>query len=56
MVDVGRGKLSSGVGSEIPRPLDTVIVGGLVSSTFLTLFVLPVLFASFPKGKLNDIA
>ena len=48
--------LSSGVGSEIQRPLATVIVGGLVTSTFLTLFVLPVLFASFSKGKLNDIA
>jgi len=48
--------LSSGVGSEIQRPLATVIVGGLVTSTFLTLFVLPVLFARFSKGKLEDMA
>jgi cobalt-zinc-cadmium resistance protein CzcA len=48
--------LSSGVGSEIQRPLATVIVGGLVTSTFLTLFVLPVLFARFSKGKLEEMA
>ena len=47
--------LSSGVGSEIQRPLATVIVGGLVTSTFLTLFVLPCLFNWFSKGKLADI-
>jgi len=47
--------LSNGVGSEIQRPLATVIVGGLVTSTFLTLFVLPALFAWFSKGKLEDI-
>ena len=47
--------LSNGVGSEIQRPLATVIVGGLVTSTFLTLFVLPALFAWFSKGKLADM-
>ncbi|MCF6262556.1 MAG: CusA/CzcA family heavy metal efflux RND transporter [Xanthomonadales bacterium] len=46
--------LSSGVGSEIQRPLATVIVGGLVTATFLTLFVLPVLFAWFSKSKLTE--
>ncbi len=46
--------LSSGVGSEIQRPLATVIVGGLVTATFLTLFVLPVLFAWFSKAKLAE--
>jgi cobalt-zinc-cadmium resistance protein CzcA len=35
---------SQGVGSEIQRPLATVVVGGLFSSTPLTLFVLPVLY------------
>ena len=48
--------LSNGVGAEIQKPLASVIVGGLVTATFLTLFVLPVLFASFSKGKLNDMA
>lgn len=40
---------SSGVGSEVQRPLATVVVGGLVSSTLLTLYVLPALFALFTR-------
>jgi len=44
--------LASGVGSEVQRPLATVVVGGLVSSTFLTLFVLPALFGTFSKKLL----
>jgi len=44
--------LSTGVGSEVQRPLATVVVGGLASSTLLTLFVLPVLYAWFSKSKL----
>jgi cobalt-zinc-cadmium resistance protein CzcA len=39
--------LSQGVGSEIQRPLATVVVGGLFSSTPLTLVVLPVLYLLF---------
>jgi len=46
--------LSNGVGAEIQKPLATVIVGGLVTATFLTLFVLPVLFAWFSKGRLSQ--
>jgi len=45
--------LSTGVGSEIQKPLATVVIGGLVSSTILTLFVLPVLFETFSKSKTN---
>ena len=48
--------LSNGVGAEIQKPLASVIVGGLVTATFLTLFVLPVLFARFSKSKLEDMA
>ncbi len=48
--------LSSGVGSEIQRPLATVIVGGLGTSTVLTLFVLPVRFARFSTGELQQLA
>ncbi|WDE05259.1 efflux RND transporter permease subunit [Thalassomonas viridans] len=48
--------LSSGVGAEIQKPLATVIVGGLVTATLLTLFVLPVLYTWFSKGKLADMA
>ena len=35
---------ASGIGSEVQRPLATVVIGGLVSSTLLTLVVLPVLY------------
>lgn len=37
--------LSQGVGAEVQRPLASVVIGGVVSSTLLTLVVLPVLFA-----------
>ena len=43
--------LSTGIGSEIQRPLATVVVGGLVSATLLTLFILPVLYEYFSKRK-----
>jgi cobalt-zinc-cadmium resistance protein CzcA len=36
--------LASGVGSEVQRPLATVVVGGLVTSTFTTLIVMPALY------------
>jgi cobalt-zinc-cadmium resistance protein CzcA len=39
--------MSTGVGTEIQKPLATVIIGGLVSATLLTLFVLPVLYRRF---------
>jgi len=39
--------LATGIGSEVQRPLATVVVGGLISSTLLTLFVLPVLYGRF---------
>jgi cobalt-zinc-cadmium resistance protein CzcA len=38
---------ATGPGSEIQRPLAIVVIGGLVSSTFLTLFILPILFKLF---------
>ena len=43
--------LASGVGSEVQRPLATVVVGGLFSSTLLTLFLLPVLYEKFSLRK-----
>ena len=39
--------LATGVGAEVQRPLATVVVGGLVTSTLLTLVVLPTLYAWF---------
>lgn len=45
--------LARGAGSEIQRPLATVVVGGLVTSTLLTLLVLPVLYGAF-EGRPAD--
>ena len=39
--------LSTGVGAEVQRPLATVVIGGMVSSTIATLLVLPILYATF---------
>ena len=37
--------LATGAGAEVQRPLATVVIGGILSSTFLTLVLLPVLYA-----------
>jgi cobalt-zinc-cadmium resistance protein CzcA len=39
--------LASGTGAEVQKPLATVVIGGLVSATLLTLLVLPALYARF---------
>jgi len=41
--------LASGTGSEVQKPLATVVVGGLVTSTLLTLLVLPALYKWFSE-------
>lgn len=41
--------LSNGDGAEVQRPLATVVIGGLVSSTLLTLLVLPAIYKTFVK-------
>jgi heavy metal efflux system protein len=48
--------LSNGSGAEVQRPLATVVIGGLLVATFLTLFVLPILYMFFEKiGKMQNI-
>ena len=42
---------ASGPGSEIQRPLATVVIGGLITSTLLTLVVLPTLYAWLEKPQ-----
>ena len=39
--------LGAGAGAEVQKPLATVVIGGLISATLLTLFVLPTLYARF---------
>ncbi|MDH6251957.1 cobalt-zinc-cadmium resistance protein CzcA [Chryseobacterium sp. H1D6B] len=39
--------ISTGAGAEVQKPLATVVIGGLISATFLTLFVLPMLYIIF---------
>jgi len=41
--------LNTGAGAEVQRPLATVVIGGIISSTLLTLFVLPVLYRLFQR-------
>jgi len=43
--------ISNGAGAEVQRPLATVVIGGLFTSTLLTLMVLPVLYAIFNNKK-----
>ena len=42
--------LSNGAGAEVQRPLATVVIGGLVVATLLTLFILPILYIMFERG------
>jgi cobalt-zinc-cadmium resistance protein CzcA len=43
--------LSTGIGAEVQRPLATVVIGGVISSTILTLIVLPVLYTIAGGGS-----
>lgn len=43
--------MSKGDGAEVQRPLATVVIGGLLTSTLLTLFVLPVIYKVFSNKK-----
>ncbi len=43
--------LNTGIGSEVQRPLATVVIGGIISSTLLTLFVIPALYRILHKDK-----
>jgi heavy metal efflux system protein len=43
----------SGLGSEVQKPLATVVIGGIISSTLLTLVILPVFYYWLEKGSEN---
>ncbi len=46
--------LNTGVGAEVQRPLATVVIGGIISNTALTLLLLPVLYMVFGKEIESD--
>lgn len=46
--------LSNGAGAEVQRPLATVVIGGLLTATFLTLYVLPILHLIFEKKEVIE--
>jgi cobalt-zinc-cadmium resistance protein CzcA len=41
--------ISTGIGAEVQRPLATVVIGGLITSTLLTLVLLPAFYYQFAK-------
>jgi cobalt-zinc-cadmium resistance protein CzcA len=43
--------LSTSAGAEVQKPLATVVIGGLITATFLTLVILPVFYIYFSSGK-----
>jgi heavy metal efflux system protein len=46
--------IATGTGAEVQKPLATVVIGGLLSATLLTLVVLPALYARFSLGFENQ--
>ena len=46
--------LASGAGAEVQRPLATVVIGGILTSTALTLILLPTLYAWVERDRRND--
>ena len=46
--------LTTGPGAEIQRPLATVVVGGLLTSTLVTLIVLPLIFQTLKKKDVSE--
>lgn len=46
--------LATGAGAEVQRPLATVVIGGIISSTMLTLLVLPALYVLFRRDVARE--
>jgi heavy metal efflux system protein len=47
--------LNTGIGAEVQRPLATVVIGGIISSTLLTLIVLPTLYVWFERDRPMEV-
>jgi heavy metal efflux system protein len=48
--------IATGAGAEVQRPLATVVIGGVISSTILTLLVLPALYVLFRRETQSNVA
>jgi cobalt-zinc-cadmium resistance protein CzcA len=48
--------IATGAGAEVQRPLATVVIGGIISSTILTLLVLPALYVLFRRETRSNVA
>ncbi len=48
--------IATGTGAEVQKPLATVVIGGIISSTALTLLVLPALYRMFHRGEMSPPA
>ncbi|HRQ60167.1 MAG TPA: efflux RND transporter permease subunit, partial [Alphaproteobacteria bacterium] len=46
--------LATGTGAEVQKPLATVVIGGLITATLLTLIVLPALYRIFEKQPMSS--
>jgi cobalt-zinc-cadmium resistance protein CzcA len=46
--------LATGTGAEVQKPLATVVIGGLITATLLTLLVLPALYKLFSKKEVVE--
>ena len=44
--------IATTTGAEVQRPLATVVIGGLITSTFLTLYILPILYPFFRPTRM----
>jgi cobalt-zinc-cadmium resistance protein CzcA len=48
--------IATGTGAEVQKPLATVVIGGLISATLLTLIILPALYALFAKPAASAVS
>jgi heavy metal efflux system protein len=48
--------IATGTGAEVQKPLATVVIGGLISATLLTLLVLPALYVTLHRGRISSKA
>ena len=48
--------IATGTGAEVQRPLATVVIGGIISSTVLTLLVLPMLYLMVHRNTVRSTA